>query len=1059
MNTMYRTIILISGAMLLFGCSSQPGSIPDRSENIIINPGFELGDKQPADWEEVTVQVGARPEFDWKVFPEGRTKAAGLILNEAGVGGWKQTVNLDPDGEYRLSAKVKTGNIDGRGLGAAVLFPRFRWMKPLSTRDAPEWQRYSVDITNAGFTRLDLLCALGINGLNTGTVYFDDIELKKYPNPALNPAETASLEWETMQIRYHRKRGYITSLKPGTQFPDAPEYIASHPTLPYLDPSKDHFLGDMSLDILDGQSWRHVTTADPDSNHKVKAGKEGLTVVHSFKQAGIPVIRSEIKPTGRELLWRISLENTSSREMVVGSLELPLPWNNNYCLFDPHDKASQKLLYTRRVAEHKHIGGNASYVLVCPMDGKPPHLMIHPAEKNTDFEFAYHAVDTIRNQRRDEGRWIHGAWPGLTRLCLVSKAVMEQNKWADWLNPHTRLVVPAKETKTFTLTLRWLDHRNDVPETMGNASLLGFRVIPSLALPTGYPSTVIVYGATPPLTVSGVSKWQISPGFDQFNGTVLVLELDNEGPQTVEITDAENRSGRLFMYGLPAIRDLMLRRSRFILDNQVFSQADHPLDGAILCFNNRIGKPLVDGHDMWGSGGYEGGITDAMFLALKNTQIPDQKEIRFLEKYISQWVLKRLQDPQDYGVAWTVSRPDRKERGYNYIHVLNLYDAMARGAAVWPELYEKKVDDYLDLWWNTFNAFRHNQVRFQDLGLMGRGNITFMPELLRRFDFQDRAESVEAEIQMWGKYWSEEPAYPFGSELFFDNTGYESIFFYRDYIKEKSLAQQVLNVTKAGRGRAPCWFWNDSDQRWWDAVRTAPKYESFTDFGENCHHYMTGLNGYMLLEAFDRGYGRDEPGPIGYSGIWNSWARVNQSGFAGMCYCPDPASDNYGLNQFTGDVGLGLWGSVKAFRCYIVDDPILKRTVYGGTLIEDEEQDGITRIAVNPAAGVDHKIRWIEYELFVDSEGPVIREMVITPDKTRLELYLENPTPYRCDARIIVTGLPRATYEWETRSQDGKKTIDIQTPIQADKDPLTLTMPFEPGVLQVWQLIKTVSDQ
>jgi hypothetical protein len=308
------------------------------------------------------------------------------------------------------------------------------------------------------------------------------------------------------------------------------------------------------------------------------------------------------------------------------------------------------------------------------------------------------------------------------------------------------------------------------------------------------------------------------------------------------------------------------------------------------------------------------------------------------------------------------------------------------------------------------------------LGLMGRGNIAFMPELFRRYALEGSATNIEAEIKRWAGYWNESPAYPYGSELFYDNTGYESVFFYADAMGYNQLAEQTIRVTLAGRGRAPCWFWNDSDQRWWDAVRTNPKYEQFTDFGQNCHHYMTGLNGWMLLEAYDRGYFKDAPGPAGYSGILNSWARVQPDGFGAMCYCPDPSSDNYGFNQFTGDVGLGLWGNLKAARCYIVEDPAAGWIAYGGKIIQPPSPDS-SAISVEPSPGLNHRIRFVKPNLFIDSEGGELRRVDWDSQSSSIFLKVSNPRSAECHCRIVISGLNEPAMLLDTKiSKTTKQT-------------------------------------
>ena len=1026
-------VVFISAAMFTFcACSNSPISQQITAENNFIkNSGFEEGDTVPNLWEKLIPEGGGNPELNWETAPERSSKCVSITLPKSGVGAWKQAVHLDPDGYYKLSGSIFTSNIQGKGTGAALLLPQFRWMQPIAAPMNSDWKKVETEFLNAGFTDLELLCCLGAYGMNSGVAKFDDIVISSLVDPAQDPTKTLPLKLGQYQLRYNNVRGYVTSLKLPQDRPDCPEFLGSYPTLPYLDPTRDHFLGDIAFDIKNQDQWSHFSTAETDCSHKISANANKLAITHSYPQEGLTLQSSiSIGSSPDKLIWEIQFVNNSSKQVELGSVDLPLPWNDNYCLFDPHNKASQKLLYTRRVAEHKHIGGMSSYVLACPMDGSAPMILIHPADTQSEFEFTYHEPDTIRSQRRDPNRWIHGAWPGLTRLCLLSKSVMDRNNWTPWLNEHRSKTIEPGGQLTFRLGVDVIQKRDDVAATLSESGLLGLRVIPGMALPKNWTAAVIVEGGTSPFTVNGAASWNATTVSEEKNQHLITIQFDSEGEHTVEIIDKNGVSGRLFMFGLPDINELMTRRSRFILKQQYYTNPGSPLNGGIMCYNNRAASVLADPNDMWGSGGYEGGVTDAMFIALKNVSIPDKEEIGMLETYIHNWLLGKIQDPQDYGVAWTVSRPNRKERGYNYIHVLNLYDAMARGAALWTDLFQNNADHYLDLWMKTFNAFRSRGVRFQDLGLMGRGNVTFMPALMRRFNREDDAQLIEKEIQYWAKYWSEDPPYPFGSELFFDNTGYESVFFYRDYAGYRDLAQQALDVTLAGRGRASCWFWNDSDQRWWDAVRTSPTYKSFTDFGENCHHYMTGLNGYALLEAYDRHYNQEEPGPAGYSGILNSWARVTSDGFAGMCYCPDPASDNYGLNQFTGDVGLGLWGNLKAARCYAVKDPIIGWTGYGAKITVTDNA-GNPDFTLEPFPGMNHRIRIPQISLAADADGLSFQSLATRQNLKEIRFTVTNESAYPCEGYVTLSGLPAGAY----RFTEGKPAnVDSEFQIEPDKN-------------------------
>jgi len=1043
-------LIIITG--LMSGCSNsnQDASSPIFTEssvakNFVANGNLEYSEgNNPEQWE--AFDFGASPpgkhvyDFD----PGTRNHSITVALDKPGASGWRQRIKLDPDSHWIMTCRTKTENIAGRGLGATLFFPRFRYMQPPSVRKTDKWTTISSELVNSGFVEMDLTCTLGAYGGNTGKAVFDDISIIKQINPAYDPEKTKSLQWGPFSVRYNSERGYLTSIKlkehaRGNEL----DFLASYPTLPYLNHENDSFLGDLALDILQNQSWQRFTTADTDVTHNVSCNSNILTVNHKFPNGmKVPDILTQWNYSDSILEYQITLTNNLAETITVGSVDLPLPWNDNYCLFDPHDKNSQRLLYTRRVAEHKHIGGVSSYILACPMDGSTPLLAVTPGNTESGIEFTYHSPDTIRNQRRDSGRWIHGAWPGLTRICFRSEGIIQRQKWDNWFLGHSSLSLSPNESKTFKLHIRQLNSRDDVYSAIQDSGGLGVRLVPGPACPVGKLVTAIVYGGIGPFIVEGESINNINSSAAEKSDSdqkFVNFSLTEPGEQVVTITDSTGKQATMIMMGLDAVDKLLARRADFILENQLYKADSDPLNGGILCWNNRAENVVANPGDMWGSGGYEGGITDAQFMALKNLTQPDKTEIHQLETYIHEWLLSKIQNPENYGVAWTLSRPERTERGYNYIHVLNLYDAMARTAAVWPESCTHDANHYLQLWIDTFHAFNKRNVKFRDLGLMGRGNIVNMPELLRRYGLKIEAKEVEEEIAQWVEYWVTTPAFPYGSELFFDNTGYETVALYCDYdlrnnealsSEEKKirsdLVKQTISVTEAGRGRAPSWFWNDSDQRWWDAVRTTPQYESFTDFGENCHHYMTGLNGYMLLDLFDHQYNRDELAPVGFSGLLTHLGRISETGFAGMCYCPDPSSDNYGLNQFTGDIGLGLWGGLQGLRCYYYNDPALGPKCLGGSVsIADSGKRTLTTWP-----GFDHKIRWIvEDNLSIDIEGQVIKSVSRSENGSKWIVSLANNTEFNSRDRIVISGLKHGRWSclWSKSGENKPSSHTVES--------------------------------
>ena len=240
-------LFLLSLILCVAGCGTPGGDSGLKlGANILDNPSADSGNEMPDNWERVAPQ-GIRPVFEWGSDPNhGRTLK--IELGQPGMAGWAQRLTLAPDGWYRMRAMVKTTRISGRGPGASLVIPQFRWLDIPAARDAGEWTRIEADVVNGGFTSLDLVCALGANGLNSGTAEFDSIEFLPIQDPAADADRTRDIRMNGFAMRQDRTRGYLTSLKPDFA-PDAPEFLGSFSTLPYLDPSRDHFLGDVAVDV------------------------------------------------------------------------------------------------------------------------------------------------------------------------------------------------------------------------------------------------------------------------------------------------------------------------------------------------------------------------------------------------------------------------------------------------------------------------------------------------------------------------------------------------------------------------------------------------------------------------------------------------------------------------------------------------------------------------------------------------------------------------------------------------------------------------------------------
>jgi len=151
--------------------------------DLISNGSFEKGFKDvPAGWE--LVKWEAKPGTN-KYQRDGIEKQAGsfsvkLEHHDFADSRWTQSVLVEPNTKYVLSAWVKTDGVDNEGRGAYLQVGQAGKKSELLT-GTRAWQKLELKFeTGSAQNEITVLCRLGDYGApNIGTVYFDQIELKE----------------------------------------------------------------------------------------------------------------------------------------------------------------------------------------------------------------------------------------------------------------------------------------------------------------------------------------------------------------------------------------------------------------------------------------------------------------------------------------------------------------------------------------------------------------------------------------------------------------------------------------------------------------------------------------------------------------------------------------------------------------------------------------------------------------------------------------------------------------------------------------------------------------
>lgn len=156
----------------------------------IPNGSFEESrNERPVGWRTQTWSGQGRFEYA----SIGRTGSRSVSVNsETGIdGGWQVTLAVRPYSTYRLSAWIKTENVEpaNRGLGALINL-HSRPEKTPAVTGTGDWTEVAMTIDTGADDSLVVNCLLGYFGTARGRAWFDDLSLQLLETREMNPQAT-----------------------------------------------------------------------------------------------------------------------------------------------------------------------------------------------------------------------------------------------------------------------------------------------------------------------------------------------------------------------------------------------------------------------------------------------------------------------------------------------------------------------------------------------------------------------------------------------------------------------------------------------------------------------------------------------------------------------------------------------------------------------------------------------------------------------------------------------------------------------------------------------------
>ncbi len=737
----------------------------------------------------------------------------------------------------------------------------------------------------------------------------------------------------------------------------------------------------------------------------------------------------DLKATGRfyevngslpHICWEITIKNRSRRSIEIGELGFPMALNNVLEGF-PRSDEGQRNLHAERVHIHPFLGGAASYLFAQRMNGRPPGLLVFPMG-DTSWEMCSHVPASLSTEMR---------WDGIPIVYAHSRASIEREEWQHWANGHSSAILEPNEERTYQIGFASADRYlvDNVNAVLAEFKRPAIRVYPSCVVPFEVGAAVEISGVTPARFTTDV-ECEMETDSDE-EGGFCFLRPSQPGIVRLTIDDTSDHASQAHFLFTEAIATLIQRRAEWIMDHQIV-RSEGPFYRAIVPADNRTGLAIID-VDLFANGfGVISSLSDALFLAEKNTIYPIREQIQVLDQYVDDFLEETLQNPADGSVGSVLTDPRSVATHYGrpqvYPLVMNLYRAMAAIATGYGELRHPKLHYLQRAARCALAMFRH--VSRASLRATGLPLMTTMQELvqeLRDNKLDGEAKALEQQLLSRDRELARR-RYPFGVESPWSAAPFAEAFFSARRRQDEESEERLIRLAMAAKSLSPSWWWYGSDKRWPINISRIDGAVQ-DDKGELCLGANTVANSLLFFEQLDRDYNQLPEGYLraAFGGVLGVWALVRSDGAAGMAYCPDPASRQYGISWLTGDVGISLWQYLHGVAAWVLPSSQTGVSTFG-CHFEVETVDQIEVFRIRPWDGIGRRIVVRQLGLEAEVKNARMTELKFDARKRFATVILENTSDKDLVAEVSVKGLWGRRFEVmgrELQGIDGYVTADV----------------------------------
>ncbi|TEA14387.1 hypothetical protein C8034_v010651 [Colletotrichum sidae] len=811
------------------------------------------------------------------------------------------------------------------------------------------------------------------------------------------------LDFETGQVSAQlvRDSQTLASLKAPSGFDFLPRDF-----LPNLTHNGAHHIGDVSFrfKVAGGVSWTDVDSA---STRKPVTALEGLAAgviagadLGPTLPSGTPLkVTREWLTVGDGLALRVNITNNANATVELGSLGLPVTINNIFST-----RSAENIQEKCSLAD-PYIGLDAGYIRVSPVTGTGNALVVAPL--GTSPLEAWRFLDEPQGDYWYQTQTFEGNYEW-----MVHSQAWAENEWKDaqpWNEP-TSKTLKAGETYSVGLKFAIAESIQTIEDAVTTSEIPLAVGIPGYVVAADLTARFYLTHASPVKTIDDHGAFEVKQDEAAKGSPYLITpKAGSWGRSKLTITYEDGKTQVVHYFITKAAPETVGDLGHFLTTAAHYTDEADPFGRApsIMTYD-REANAIVEQEDrVWIAGlSDEGGTGAYVAAATKLFVQPVAREVEVLDEFIHETIVGTIQPPDSFAVrastffyqpdavnytydanldwttwaAWNKERAYTTSRAYNYVHPVIAYWTMYRVARDYPEIKTREGWSwYLNQAFKTVQHCLSNRAADCDYGLTGLMGETIFAELLEDLKHENltqEASALEASMKYRAEFW-ETLAVPFGSEMAWDSTGQEGVYYWTNYFGLNNTATKAINSITAYMPTVAHWGWNGNARRYWDFNYGA----KHAGTERQIHHYGSGLNSLPLLHYYERHPADFNAIRVAFAGNSAPLSNIDKEGFPSAAFHSFP--EHLAWDPYTGDYGLGFLGLGLGQTLYIVNTEKYGEVVFGGNIVESGE----TQVVAEPRDAVRRRVFVADLGLKISLSAGAIQ--TVTYDREAQSVKLE----------------------------------------------------------------------